>query len=121
MTVLFEQILYDHMLACVAEFPEGKLRDRYARAAKHVRHPYWDWALDPQEGSVLPDIVQQPTIEVIKPEGPATIDNPLYSYNFHPVSSEGMYFHPVSRSALAPSMIPFFQAADKCVLLSLSF
>lgn len=35
---LFEQLLFNHMTACAEEFPEGPLRQRYARAATQVSH-----------------------------------------------------------------------------------
>ncbi|KAF2213402.1 hypothetical protein CERZMDRAFT_120761 [Cercospora zeae-maydis SCOH1-5] len=91
---LFEQLLFDHMAACVREFPPGPLRQRYARAATQVRLPYWDWAMTPINGSVYPDIVQQPGVLVVKPNGTTTIDNPLHSYKFHPVSYRDMEFDP---------------------------
>ncbi|PIA95850.1 Tyrosinase [Cercospora beticola] len=91
---LFEQLLFNHMTACAEEFPAGPLRQRYARAATQVRLPYWDWAVASPNGSVYPDIVQQPRVSVVKSEGTTTIDNPLYSYKFHPVSYKDMEFDP---------------------------
>ena len=96
---LFEQILFEFIIECVNEFPPGELRDRYAQAALLIRLPYWDWAVKPENnGSCLPDIVMQPLIDVVMPNGTATIDNPLYSYKFHPITQSDMFFDPVSRT-----------------------
>ena len=52
--------------------------------------PYWDWAVVvPRGESVLPASLSSKTISVITPESggrPATIDNPLYSFRFHPIN-----------------------------------
>ncbi|SMQ51746.1 unnamed protein product [Zymoseptoria tritici ST99CH_3D7] len=93
--VLFEQILFEHIVDAVNEFPAGSVRQRYASAALSWRMPYWDWAVEPEDGlSVYPDIITSPTVEVTYPNGTRTIDNPLYSYKFHPVSARDMFFDP---------------------------
>jgi tyrosinase len=93
---LYEQILFGHIIDAVNEFPAGAIRQRYASAALTWRMPYWDWAVDPGAGlSVYPDILTSKTVQVSFPNGTRTIDNPLYSYKFHPVSSEDMFFAPV--------------------------
>jgi tyrosinase len=94
---LFEQTLYQHIVAVVNEFPAGAQRQRYASAALSWRFPYWDWAALPTDGgSAYPASMQSPTINVTTPNGTATIHNPLYSYKFHPVSQQDFYFNPVS-------------------------
>ena len=77
------------MQEVVNDFPTGPDRDRYSSAASDFRIPYWDWAATPPDGqSVFPDAVSAPTVTVNAPNGTATIDNPLYSYKFHPNSKE---------------------------------
>jgi tyrosinase len=73
-----------HMLA--DSFPSGAERDRYVTAAATLRLPYWDWAKVPSVGGhVMPDSLSKPTISVQTPKGQDEIDNPLYSYKFHPI------------------------------------
>ncbi|KAK5168744.1 uncharacterized protein LTR77_006053 [Saxophila tyrrhenica] len=92
---LFEQTLYQHMIDAVNEFPAGAVRQRYASAALTWRFPYWDWAATPSDGqSVYPASLQSPTVNVTMPNGTAIIPNPLYSYQFHPVSASDFYFNP---------------------------
>ncbi|KAK3069943.1 hypothetical protein LTR53_011321 [Teratosphaeriaceae sp. CCFEE 6253] len=92
---LFEQTLYQHIVAAVNEFPAGATRQRYAAAALSWRLPYWDWAATPPAGqSVYPDSVTSPNVTVSTPNGTASIANPLYSYTFHPVSHSDFYFDP---------------------------
>lgn len=96
---LFEQTLHEHMVDVVNEFPAGAQRQRYASAISSWRLPYWDWAMQPPAGEgVLPASVQSPTISVTLPNGTHTIHNPLYSYQFHPVSKADFYYDPVSTS-----------------------
>lgn len=93
---LFEQTLYEHIVAVVNEFPAGAQRQQYAAAALTWRFPYWDWAALPSDGgSVFPSSMSSPTVNVTTPNGTAIIHNPLYSYQFHPVSQEDFYFNPV--------------------------
>lgn len=93
---LFEQTLYGHLVDAVNEFPAGSQRQRYASAALSWRFPYWDWAASPADGqSVYPASLQYPTINVTGPNGSTIIANPLYSYQFHPVSVQDFYFNPV--------------------------
>ncbi|KXT05280.1 hypothetical protein AC579_8065 [Pseudocercospora musae] len=92
---LFEQTLYSHVIALVNEYPDGPMRQRFAKAAANVRWPYWDFAATPKDGSsVWPDIVTRESVPVIMPNGSATIKNPLRSYVFHPISAADMYFNP---------------------------
>lgn len=94
---LFEQTLYQSIIAAVNMFPPGSERQRYAAAALSWRLPYWDWAQTPPDGeSAFPTSLQTPTINVTMPNGSAIINNPLYSYQFHPVSASDFYFQPVS-------------------------
>lgn len=94
--VLYEQILFDHVLDAANSFPSGAVRERYLAAARRWRMPYWDWAAEPEDGSsVYPDSVRTPTIAVTLPNGTATIRNPLYSYRFHPLSVQDFVSSPV--------------------------
>jgi tyrosinase len=69
-------------------------------AAASLRLPYWDWAVDPPNGqNAIPDSIAQPTIRVVTPNGTKTIENPLYSYKFHPIDP-GMMYQPVCLSQL---------------------
>ena len=96
---LFEQTLYQHIVDAVNQFPAGTQRQQYAEAALTWRLPYWDWAAPPPSGqSVFSTSLQSPTVDVIMPNGSATIPNPLYSYQFQPVSATDFYFNPVSTS-----------------------
>lgn len=95
---LFEQTLFQHMVAVVNEFPIGSQRQRYAQATISWRFPYWDWAAAPTTAaSVYPDILVEQTVTVNTPNGTATIPNPLFSYQFHPVSVADFYYAPVSQ------------------------
>ena len=94
---LYEQTLYTHIIAAVNSFPAGAQRQRYTAAALVWRFPYWDWAAAPPDGeSVFPASVQSPTVNVTTPNGTASIPNPLFSYQFHPVSASDFYFNPVN-------------------------
>lgn len=90
-----QQTLYTHINAVVNEFPSGPVGARYAQAALSWRYPYWDWAAaPPANGSAFPASLTSPTIQVVMPNGTTTIDNPLYSYEFHPVSVADFYYDP---------------------------
>ncbi|KAK3674597.1 hypothetical protein LTR78_005683 [Recurvomyces mirabilis] len=90
-----QQILYQHIVEAVNEFPAGAIRQRYASAALSWRHPYWDWAAEPPAGeSVLPTSITSQTITVTMPNGTATIANPLYSYHFQWVDVADFYYSP---------------------------
>jgi tyrosinase len=102
---LYEQVLYQHILEAVNEFPEGELRQRYAIAASTWRVPYWDWAAPPQSGSVYASVLAAPTIQVTTASGDAEIANPLYSYKFHPVSGADFYWQPVGQ--ILDAYMPF--------------
>ena len=83
-------MLYAHVLKKAREFPENQGRARYEAAAQDFRMPYWDWGLVlPSGQSVLPTSLSSRTIAVVTPQSGGrltTIDNPLYSYRFHPIN-----------------------------------
>ncbi|CZT14535.1 related to tyrosinase precursor (monophenol monooxygenase) [Ramularia collo-cygni] len=92
---LYEQVLFEHIIDAVNEFPTGPVRRRYASAALSWRMPYWDWAAQPEDGqSVYPSSLGNRTVVVTMPNGTRTIDNPLYSYKFHRLVRADMYFDP---------------------------
>ena len=61
----------------------ASLKTKYQAAAANLRMPYWDWALN----TTMPDVANQPLINVTTPTGSDTIANPLYNYTFHPLPS----------------------------------
>ncbi|OCK82998.1 Di-copper centre-containing protein [Lepidopterella palustris CBS 459.81] len=94
---LFEEILYLNAREAVNEFPAGELRERYTAALSTLRMPYWDWATPAPAGQdTLPSSLQLPTAQVITPNGTNTIPNPLFAYNFHPLSSDDFPESPYS-------------------------
>ena len=78
---LFEQALHAHAQDVANEF-DGPERQTYAAIARDLRLPYWDWAAS--GGSALPSILARETVTVRTPFGSQVIENPLYSYLFHP-------------------------------------
>lgn len=72
------------------QFSESENRARYVAAAQSFRMPYWDWAIIVPAGqSVVPTSMSSQQILVIAPgsDGKQTsINNPLYSFRFHPVN-----------------------------------
>jgi tyrosinase len=94
---LIEQRIVAHAISEAKKF-QGADKQRYLAAAKRVRIPYWDWAVD---NSAIPAIVKQPMISVIRPgkygrNGTKTervnINNPLYSYRFTDAALKNEYF-----------------------------
>ena len=97
------------------EFPPGPQRDMFIRAADQLRLPYWDWAMTPPSGqNVVPEVLSQGVIQVLTPNGTQTIDNPLASYQFHPIDP-GLYYLPVS-SILVEQFCRFMSSCpqDRC-------
>ncbi|KIH90271.1 tyrosinase precursor [Sporothrix brasiliensis 5110] len=74
---LFEQILARHVLKAAKQYPVETV-DAYTAAAQTFRIPYWDWAQD----ASLPPAVVGPTVNFNGPAGPATMRNPLVSFQF---------------------------------------
>ncbi|KAH9909002.1 hypothetical protein F4778DRAFT_207554 [Xylariomycetidae sp. FL2044] len=85
---LYEQVLYNIVQAIASFYPREE-RDRFQKAAKAFRIPYWDWALVPENGkSVLPlSVGGSPNVEVYGPNGLQLISNPLFSYSFKPLNA----------------------------------
>ncbi|KIW91999.1 uncharacterized protein Z519_06981 [Cladophialophora bantiana CBS 173.52] len=74
---LFEQLVWQHAQDIANLYPVDQ-RDEYLNAALTLRVPYWDWAVYP----ALPDVVAEPQISINTPNGPQTVENPLYAYFF---------------------------------------
>ncbi|PPQ98988.1 hypothetical protein CVT26_014415 [Gymnopilus dilepis] len=55
----------------------------WVQAAEELRQPYWDWAAN----AVPPDeVVALSKVTITGPHGQKiTVDNPIYSYTFHPI------------------------------------
>jgi tyrosinase len=96
-------MIYNNALDVISEFPEGEFKVRMNDALHRLRLPYWDAAAVPPigEGS-YPWCVQRQTIEVELPSGDTTckvfIQNPLFSYTFHPLPVE--YFRSVASTGI---------------------
>ncbi|KEQ72123.1 Di-copper centre-containing protein [Aureobasidium namibiae CBS 147.97] len=92
---LIEQELYKHVQQAAQSFPAGATRDKYVAAAQNWRYPYWDWAVTPCNGcSTFPTQLSNQWATVTTPTGVQTIANPLFRYDFHPVSVSDMVYNP---------------------------
>jgi tyrosinase len=82
---LYEQTLTSIIKDIANQFTTAD-KQKYVDASLRFRVPYWDWASD----TYLPDIVsKKEKVSVTNPNGTVqTINNPLYSYTFHPLSSD---------------------------------
>ena len=74
-----QQIIYNNAQQIAATYPSATVA-QYQAAATTLRIPYWDWA----RNATMPDVTNQPKITVNTPTGSQLIDNPLYTYTFHP-------------------------------------
>lgn len=87
---MLQEVLYQVIQKKATEFPVAEGRGRYVAAAKDFRMPYWDWALVvPRGTNSFPSFFSSRTISIITPTSqgrPTPIDNPLYSFRFHPVN-----------------------------------
>jgi tyrosinase len=89
-------VLYNIIQEIAGEF-NGTDRARYTQAARNFRAPYWDWAAaPPNNGPVLPTSLSEARVEVNSPTGRRTINNPLYQYTFHPLSTTDFPDSPLS-------------------------
>lgn len=86
--------MWNYAQDIAASYPDEN-RDTYVAAATTLRVPYWDWASDPP----MPDALVTPTITINTPEGQQEVNNPLYTYKFHPlpVGTDIPSDNPVSR------------------------
>ncbi|KAE9962907.1 hypothetical protein BLS_009904 [Venturia inaequalis] len=85
---LYEQVVSKHAMDAANEFT-GDDHDRYVTAARNLRLPYLDWARPVTTGQhAIPDSISSPGIVVnIPQQSNVTIQNPMYSYRFHPTDS----------------------------------
>uniref|UniRef100_A0A093V313 tyrosinase n=1 Tax=Talaromyces marneffei PM1 TaxID=1077442 RepID=A0A093V313_TALMA len=77
---LFEQRIWQYAQSIAATYPASQ-RQAYMEAAVSLRVPYWDWAVNPN----MPECLTYQSIMINTSTGQETIDNPLYSYKFHPL------------------------------------
>ena len=60
----------------------------WIEAAASIRQPYWDWA----KNSLPPDeVITLDKVTIIRADGPAVVDNPLFAYGFHPGPDPSFY------------------------------
>ena len=76
---MWQQIIYNNAQQIAATYPSDTVA-QYQAAATTLRIPYWDWA----RNATMPDVTNQPKITINTPTGAQLIDNPLYTYTFHP-------------------------------------
>lgn len=90
MADLLQEVLYKIVQKKATEYPESQGRARYVAAAKDFRMPYWDWAaVLPAGTKVFPTSLSSKTLNLVTPTSggkPTPVDNPLYSFKFHPVN-----------------------------------
>lgn len=92
-----QQALYSHVQKVAASFPNGTRRTRYMAAAVNFRAPYWDWAAAPcATCKAYPTLVSEQYLYADTPTGQQWVLNPLFRYDFHPVSVADMAYNPVS-------------------------
>lgn len=85
---LFEQVLQRKAVEIANEYPAGDAQKNALSIADRIRLPYWDWALNPSNGSdgVMPMSLRRGYATVTFPNGTSgDIPNPLFQYNFHPL------------------------------------
>lgn len=90
MADLLQEVLYKIVQKKATEYPESQGRARYVAAAKDFRMPYWDWAaVLPAGTKVFPTSLSSKKLNLVTPTSggkPTAVDNPLYSFKFHPVN-----------------------------------
>ena len=97
---MYEQVLYNEVQA-IANDPVFRNHAEYKSAASSFRVPYWDWAAPAQGGKVLPPAVGGGAYMVLNlPNGSTTVRNPLFQYDFHPVSQNDLPNFPVRRFSM---------------------
>jgi hypothetical protein len=86
-----QQVLQQHAIAIADTYTVN--RDLWQKAAADLRQPYWDWA----SNSVPPaEVISLQQVNITKPDGSrGSVQNPLFSYRFHPI--DGSFPAPFSR------------------------
>ncbi|OJD37056.1 tyrosinase [Diplodia corticola] len=105
---LYEQTLQGLMSEIAGEWDGSPENDNYTEAANTFRLPYWDWAVLPPDGEKsVPSFLSSPTIDVTLPNGTETIDNPLYSYKYHPLHGDDLYDSGVTQFSVYPETMRY--------------
>ena len=79
-----QERIWNYAQAIAATYPDTN-RATYISAARTLRVPFWDWALEAK----LPLCMTTPLISINTPTGLKTLINPLYSHLFRPSISKG--------------------------------
>ncbi|KAF8901474.1 tyrosinase [Gymnopilus junonius] len=105
---LFEQLVQQHAKEVAATYTVDCAA--WLQAADELRQPYWDWATN----SVPPDeVVALQQVTITGPHGhKITVDNPIYSYKFHPIDPS---FPPTFQNRKSTIRYPTSDAADATV------
>jgi tyrosinase len=74
-----QQLLQQHALVIAKKYQD---QSRWLRAAQDLRAPYWDWAAN---SIPPPEVISLKYLDIVKPEGKKTVENPLFQYKFDPV------------------------------------
>jgi hypothetical protein len=100
-----------------SQFPPT-LRDRYVTAAKSFRIPYWDWAARiGSAASAFPTSISSPQVTVTWTDGKSrVINNPLYTFQFHPLNPSGDDFDERVSFYLAEQLAMGLKTSCFCVL-----
>lgn len=80
---LFEQVLVEHAIRIAEDYSDPA----FTTAAESLRLPYWDWA----EDATVPPFAGDEELTVLGADGPETITNPLFSYQFPQAAVDGDY------------------------------
>lgn len=88
----FEQEFLAAALEVAQSYPASS-RDRMLAAQKTLRLPYWDWAaVAEKNSSTLPEIISSAEITINGPDGPETLNNPLYNFEFTEAETKANYY-----------------------------
>lgn len=95
--MLFEQELVRHAIEIAQSYPATQ-QSRYLGAARALRAPFWDWAMD----EALPNITVPTTLSINMPNGNSVkkvdVKNPFQSYDFPQAALDKKYGGFPSRS-----------------------
>ncbi|KJZ73017.1 hypothetical protein HIM_07589 [Hirsutella minnesotensis 3608] len=95
---LFEQQVFRMANGIAGMFVNETQRRLYQQAAADFRVPYWDWSRNAPPGDThLPGDFWKPVIAQDGPNGVQNINNPLYSYHFHPLDMDALIWDPLKQ------------------------
>lgn len=78
-----QQVLQQHAIEIAKTYTVNK--DRWTKAARNIRNPYWDWAV---HAVPPPEVSWLEQVTITKPDGSkGKVPNPLVKYTFHPIDS----------------------------------